>query len=137
MIAQILLSGLTSGSLYALIALGYSMVYGVLRMINFAHSEVFMSGPYTAYFFAAALDASGFFNQHPILSLMIIFVVSMATSTLIAVMSVISGMDVVIAQNDASRKQQACRNQNQQHDGCKHAGRNCQQDLYKSQQVHG
>ena len=78
--------GLAQGSIYALIAMGYTMVYGILRMINFAHSEVFMSGPYTAYFFAAALDASGFFNQHPILSLMIIFVVSMATSTLIAVL---------------------------------------------------
>ena len=45
--------GLAQGSIYALIAMGYTMVYGVLRMINFAHSEVFMSGPYTAYYFAA------------------------------------------------------------------------------------
>jgi len=44
--------GLAQGSIYALIAMGYTMVYGTLRMINFAHSEVFMSGPYTAYFFA-------------------------------------------------------------------------------------
>jgi len=42
--------GLAQGSIYALIATGYTMVYGVLRMINFAHGEVFMSGPYTAYF---------------------------------------------------------------------------------------
>jgi len=40
--------GLAQGSIYALIAMGYTMVYGTLRMINFAHSEVFMSGPYTA-----------------------------------------------------------------------------------------
>ena len=41
--------GLAQGSIYALIATGYTMVYGVLKMINFAHGEVFMSGPYTAY----------------------------------------------------------------------------------------
>src|SRR5208282_4189124 len=39
-----LVNGLTLGSIYALIALGYTMVYGVLRMINFAHSEIFMLG---------------------------------------------------------------------------------------------
>ncbi len=44
MILQQLVNGLTLGSLYALIALGYTMVYGVLLMINFAHSEIFMCG---------------------------------------------------------------------------------------------
>jgi branched-chain amino acid transport system permease protein len=78
--------GLAQGSIYALIAMGYTMVYGILRMINFAHSEIFMSGPYTAYFFAAAFYRSGFLDRHPILSLMIIFVVSMSTSTLIAIL---------------------------------------------------
>src|SRR5713226_10046028 len=42
--------GIAQGAIYALIALGYTLVYGILRMINFAHSEVFMSGPFTAYF---------------------------------------------------------------------------------------
>jgi branched-chain amino acid transport system permease protein len=46
MILQQLVNGLTLGSLYALIALGYTMVYGVLLMINFAHSEIFMSGAF-------------------------------------------------------------------------------------------
>jgi len=78
--------GLAQGSIYALIAMGYTMVYGILRMINFAHSEVFMSGPYTAYFVAASLDASGFLDRQPILGLLITFVVSMATSTLIALL---------------------------------------------------
>ncbi len=41
------LNGLTRGSIYALVALGYTMVYGVLRLINFAHSEVFMVGTWT------------------------------------------------------------------------------------------
>src|SRR4030042_379920 len=75
---------LAQGSIYALIAMGYTMVYGVLRMINFAHSEVFMSGPYTAYYVAAAFYRSGFLDSHPILSLMVVFLVAMATSTLIA-----------------------------------------------------
>src|SRR5689334_20433235 len=48
MILQQLVNGLTLGSLYALIALGYTMVYGVLLMINFAHSEVFMAGAFVS-----------------------------------------------------------------------------------------
>src|ERR1043166_4086698 len=48
MILQQLINGLTLGSLYALIALGYTMVYGVLLMINFAHSEIFMSGAFVS-----------------------------------------------------------------------------------------
>lgn len=43
---QHLLNGLTLGSLYALIAIGYTMIYGILRLINFAHSEIFMLGAY-------------------------------------------------------------------------------------------
>lgn len=46
MFVQHLLNGITLGSLYALIAIGYTMVYGILRLINFAHSEVFMLGAY-------------------------------------------------------------------------------------------
>jgi len=45
---QQLANGILLGSIYALIALGYTMVYGVLRLINFAHGEVFMLGAYTA-----------------------------------------------------------------------------------------
>jgi branched-chain amino acid transport system permease protein len=46
MFVQHSLNGLTLGSLYALIAIGYTMVYGILRLINFAHSEIFMLGAY-------------------------------------------------------------------------------------------
>ena len=48
------ISGLTLGSMYALIALGYTLVYGVLQLINFAHSEVFMTGAFASYL---AVDA--------------------------------------------------------------------------------
>ena len=54
---QQLLNGLSIGMVYALIALGYTMVYGVIQLINFAHGEVFMVGAYLAltalWFFAA------------------------------------------------------------------------------------
>jgi branched-chain amino acid transport system permease protein len=76
--------GIAQGSVYALIAMGYTMVYGVLRMINFAHSEVFMSGPYTAYYVAAAFFQSGLLESHPIPCLISIFLVSMFVSCTIA-----------------------------------------------------
>ncbi len=78
--------GLSQGSVYALIALGYTMVYGVLRMINFAHGEVFMSGAYTAYFVAAALAGAGTLDRHPLPSLLLVLAVSMATSTMVGLL---------------------------------------------------
>ncbi|MBV9633108.1 MAG: branched-chain amino acid ABC transporter permease, partial [Methylobacteriaceae bacterium] len=51
---QQLINALTIGAIYALIALGYTMVYGVLRLINFAHSEMFMVGAHIAFFLLAA-----------------------------------------------------------------------------------
>ena len=50
---QQIINGLTLGSLYALIAIGYTMVYGILRLINFAHGDVLMVGCYIAWFGAA------------------------------------------------------------------------------------
>jgi branched-chain amino acid transport system permease protein len=48
-------NGIQLGSIYALIALGYTMVYGVLRLINFAHGDVFMIGAFTGYYAASAM----------------------------------------------------------------------------------
>ncbi len=76
--------GLAQGSIYALVAMGYTLVYGVLRMINFAHSEVFMSGPFTAYYVAAYFYRSSLLESHPVICLIIVFIVSMSISTLIA-----------------------------------------------------
>ena len=78
--------GLAQGGIYALIALGYTMVYGVLNMINFAHGEVFMSGAFTAYFVAAPLGASGFLGRHLLAGLLLVLFVSVATSTTVAVL---------------------------------------------------
>ena len=49
-LSQQLINGLSLGAIYALIALGYTMVYGVLRFINFAHSDVFMVGAFVGYY---------------------------------------------------------------------------------------
>lgn len=51
---QQLINGISQGSAYALIALGYTMVYGVLRLINFAHSDVYMVGAFMGYYLANA-----------------------------------------------------------------------------------
>ncbi|MBI2964064.1 MAG: branched-chain amino acid ABC transporter permease [Deltaproteobacteria bacterium] len=56
---QQVVNGIAWGSLYALIALGYTMVYGVLRLINFAHGDVYMIGAMVAYYAARALLAPG------------------------------------------------------------------------------
>ena len=58
MILQILVYGLQLGSTYALLALGYSMVYGIVGMINFAHGDLLMVGAYTAFFIFAAFDTT-------------------------------------------------------------------------------
>ncbi|MDR3155431.1 MAG: branched-chain amino acid ABC transporter permease LivH [Deltaproteobacteria bacterium] len=52
-------SGLTKGSVYALIALGYTMVYGIIALINFAHGEIYMIGAFTSLIFSMALGALG------------------------------------------------------------------------------
>ena len=53
---QQLINGLSLGAIYALIALGYTMVYGVLRLINFAHGDVYMLGAFAGYYLANALN---------------------------------------------------------------------------------
>src|SRR5450432_1683309 len=53
---QQLINGLALGAIYALIALGYTMVYGVLRFINFAHSDVLMLGAFAAYYLSSLVN---------------------------------------------------------------------------------
>jgi branched-chain amino acid transport system permease protein len=79
--------GLTIGSIYAQIALGYTMVYGVLRLINFAHGDIVMTGAFAGYFVATPLDRSGFLNSHPVLGMSAILAVAIVTSTSIAVLT--------------------------------------------------
>lgn len=56
---DLFLGGLTRGSIYALIALGYTMVYGILQLINFAHGEIYMIGAFTALIVASVLTMKG------------------------------------------------------------------------------
>lgn len=78
--------GISQGSIYALIALGYTMVYGILRMINFAHSEIFMSGAFSGFFMATWLTSKGFTTTNPILGLLIPILFAMLISTSIALL---------------------------------------------------
>ncbi|HUV28319.1 MAG TPA: branched-chain amino acid ABC transporter permease [Anaerolineales bacterium] len=80
------ITGLALGGVYALIALGYTLVYGILKMINFAHGEVFMSGPFTAVFLAIYLDNTGFLNTNPIISILLITILSAVVATTIAIL---------------------------------------------------
>ncbi|MBF0530698.1 MAG: branched-chain amino acid ABC transporter permease LivH [Deltaproteobacteria bacterium] len=56
---ELFLGGLTRGSIYALIALGYTMVYGIIELINFAHGEIYMIGAFTALIVASVLGMYG------------------------------------------------------------------------------
>lgn len=65
---ELLISGLTRGSIYAMIALGYTMVYGIIGLINFAHGEIYMIGAFTAFIFSTVLSIYGF----PLLGIIVI-----------------------------------------------------------------
>ncbi|HSM56087.1 MAG TPA: branched-chain amino acid ABC transporter permease [Candidatus Sulfomarinibacteraceae bacterium] len=82
---DLIVFGLAQGGVYALIALGYTMVYGVLGFINFAHGEVFMSATMVGFYVASSLQRSGMWDGQPVLSFLIVLLVCMATSTIIAV----------------------------------------------------
>jgi branched-chain amino acid transport system permease protein len=78
--------GLAQGAIFALIALGYTLVYSILRMINFAHGEVFMVGAFASYFFVNAYSATGFLDRHPFPAMGILFLVAIAASVGTAVL---------------------------------------------------
>lgn len=71
---ELLFSGLTRGAIYALIALGYTMVYGIIGLINFAHGEIYMIGAFTSFIIATVLSIYGF----PLLA--IIFLAGLAAA---------------------------------------------------------
>ncbi len=71
---QVLIDGLTLGTVYAVIALGYTMVYGILQLINFAHGEIFMSGAFIGTTLLLILTSIGWVSALPAI-LMLIFVI--------------------------------------------------------------
>ncbi len=74
---ELFLGGLTRGSIYALIALGYTMVYGIIQLINFAHGEIYMIGAFTALIVSGALAFTGL---PPVLIFLIAAVVAIVYS---------------------------------------------------------
>jgi branched-chain amino acid transport system permease protein len=77
---QHVINGLAAGTIYALVALGYTMVYGVLKLINFAHGDVMMVGVYMGYATAFQLGRA---NQASFLGVTLVFVVAMAGCALL------------------------------------------------------
>jgi len=84
--SDVAVGGLAQGFMYGLIALGYSMVYGVLGFINFAHGEVFMTGGMTGFFVADALFDSGMWESNFILAFAIVLLSAVVSSTAVAVL---------------------------------------------------
>jgi branched-chain amino acid transport system permease protein len=76
MLFQQLINGLTVGGVYALIALGYTMVYGILELINFAHGEIYMLGAYLGIIFLAFFTAAGLTSYSLTLSLVLTLLLS-------------------------------------------------------------
>ena len=87
---QQLANGIAWGSIYALIALGYTMVYGILRLINFAHGDVYMVGAFAAYFLARALGVGTVANASPLMAALVLIgsmVISAALGMLIELLA--------------------------------------------------
>lgn len=74
---QVLIDGLALGAVYAVVALGYTMVYGILQLINFAHGEIFMSGAFIGTAICTLLMGMSFFTSIPqILLLLVVLIVT-------------------------------------------------------------
>jgi len=83
------ISGLIIGAVYAVIAIGYTLVYGIMFMINFAHGEIMMIGAFSGYFVFEALNTASvgssatanFLNTYPVISIILAFLAGMTVST--------------------------------------------------------
>lgn len=85
---QVIVDGLVRGFLFATIALGYTMVYGVLEFINFAHGEIFMIGAFVAAGFAVGLASQGWLAAFPpLLFVFVAVLLGMAISGSVAVLT--------------------------------------------------
>lgn len=91
---QQLINGLSLGAVYALLALGYTMVYGILRFINFAHSDVFMVGAFAGYYaatpftmnlFGARVPVNLQLGDHSIVSGLVVMLLSMIVCALLGI----------------------------------------------------
>lgn len=80
---QQFINGLSLGSIYALIALGYTMIYGILRFINFAHGDVFMIGAYSGYYLAMLFAFTTFTGGASVWMAILILIGSMAVCSIL------------------------------------------------------
>lgn len=78
---QQVINGLSLGAIYALIALGYTMVYGILKFINFAHGEIFMLGAFSGFYIARMMGLT----ESSIVGALVVLILSMSVCALIGV----------------------------------------------------
>lgn len=78
---QVLIDGLALGAVYAVVALGYTMVYGILQLINFAHGEIFMSGAFIGTAVCTLLMGMSFFTSIPQILLLLVVLIVTASLT--------------------------------------------------------
>ena len=86
MFLQQLINGLSLGSIYALIALGYTMVYGIVKLINFAHGDVMMIGAYAGYFVLIKMCKNGNDINVTIFGMICAFLVAMIFCALLSLL---------------------------------------------------
>lgn len=84
---QQLINGLTLGSVYALIAIGYTMVYGILGMLNFAHGEIYMIGGFTGWWVLHLLTRNNVVIMNAALVIALMIVVAMGVAALVGMMA--------------------------------------------------
>jgi len=96
--AALTIDGLVVGAIYALVALGYTLVYGVLRLINFAHSEIFMLGTMSAVAVTSLLGFTGYEDPLPTFRFFAIFLLIAFTA------SIVSGLSAVLLEIVAYRR---------------------------------
>jgi len=82
---QQVINGLTLGGVYALVALGYTMVYGIIQLINFAHGELFAAGGYMGVILLSFMAANGLTESHPFLAMSLAMVLTMGYCAMLAV----------------------------------------------------
>ena len=92
------LDGVVVGAIYALVSLGYTLVYGVLRLINFAHSEIFMIGTMVVYFVVGLFGFTGYEDPLPLYKFIGIFLLFAVAA------AVVSGLCAVILEFVAYRR---------------------------------
>lgn len=81
---QQLINGLTLGGVYALVALGYTMVYGIIQLINFAHGEIFAAGGYLGVILLSYMASQGLMDSHPWFGLAFALILAMGYCAMLA-----------------------------------------------------